>query len=746
MAGILRASRHGRYRLLRPIHPLMVAAFACVHAPAHAANPWALCPAQPPLATVDVAAPESPGQTRAEADRARSEGGHTLLEGRVGIRRGRQTVGGDRVELDRVRQHAAATGDAFFATDDYQVRGAHGEIQLDSGAFSIEDARYRQPQAHAQGRADRITRDADMVTRLESATWSTCPTDAEAWHLAGSSVTLDPASRQGTARNVTVWFKGVPLLYSPWFRFPLGEERMSGFLAPRIGQSSQSGAEFSVPWYWNAAPDFDATLTPRWLEKRGTQLQSEWRWLSPVGSWQFDNEYLPNDDLAGEDRVLNRLQQHAGFGNWRTRIDATEVSDRDYFDDLGSDLAVTSQTHLRRHADLDWYGAPGHFRARVQDYQTLDETIAPVNRPYEQLPQLTFTSDGTLGGLDTRLDTEFVRFERDASDTADRLRLVPAATWPVEAPGWFLRPRLAIDHTSYRVDRVTSTGPEAIDRTLPIASLDAGLIFDRLGKDYQQTLEPRAFYVYVPEEQQDSIPVFDSGRYGFSFSQLFRERRFTGGDRIGDTNQLTLALTSRLLERDGGREVLRGSIGAIRYFEERTVTLPSGAPPDPNTDDTSDVVAEVAASPTRAWSGDVSLQWDPDTELTDRRQAAVRYRGTGGGIANFGYRFRRDEQEQVDLSFAWPIGPRWQMVAGSKYSLRDERDIESILGLEYESCCWRFRTVAHEYLNEDDNAASGTSPSQAIYFELTLKGLGPIGEPAGERLERAILGYHDPAE
>lgn len=722
---------------LRPIPPVLLAALA-VAPTAAPGDDRPLCPAPPPLPTVGVADPEGPGITRAEADYARTEGSIAVLEGNAGIRRDGRAAAADRIRLDRDRDRAQASGNVLFTTEDYAVQGAEGEMALDSGAFRIDAASYRQQALHFQGRAERVRRDAEGVTRLDGATWSTCPPQAEAWHIRASRVRLDPAARQGTARNVSLWFKGAPVFYSPWFSFPLGDERKTGFLAPSVGRSSESGTVVATPWYWNAAPNYDATLTPRWLEDRGVQLRSQWRWLGPAGFWQLDNEHLPDDDLAGEDRTFNRIQQRADLpGGWRTRIDASEVSDTDYFDDLGEDLALSSQTHLLRRGDLSWSGGAGRFRARVENFQTLDESIAADDRPYERMPQLTFATGTSAAGLETALDTEVVRFERDVGDTGDRLRLVPAVAWPLERPGWFLRPRLAIDHTQYALERET-LGPDDPSRTLPIASLDTGIVLDRFGPAYQQTLEPRLFYVYVPEEDQDDIPVFDSSRFDFSFLQLFRERRFTGGDRVGDTNRLTLALTSRVLERGSGRELLRGSIGGIRHFDDRTVTLP-GEPVE--TRERSDVLAEVGFSPTRAWSADAALQWDPDADRSKRERFAVRYRGPGGAIANFGYRFRRGAQEQVDLSGAWPVTPRWNIVARSNYSLRDDENLESLLGFEYESCCWGLRAVARQHLSSD-----GTEQASGVFVELVLKGLGSVGDPAGGLMERAILGYSDPTD
>ena len=711
-----------------------------VGAQAHA-DEWDLCPPQRPLPQTRLAAEPDSGASDALADQVTSEGDTHVLTGNVELRQGTRWIGADRIEINRVERVARARGDVFLRTDEYAIFSPEGDIDLDAGTFSIERPHLLYPDLHGQGDAGHVSRDEAGIATLTDADWTTCPPEDEAWVLAASEIRLNPNNRQGTARHASLWFQGVPLLYVPWFRFPLGDERLTGFLAPRIGSSSDSGTEIAVPWYWNIAPNYDATLTPRSLSRRGVQLQTETRWLGPLGFWQLDLHHLPDDEVFGDDRSLAQLQQHGRYDHGlRTDVDLAGVSDDEYFEDLGNPLAIASRTHLQSRADLFWNSGYGRSRFRLQSFDTLDETIAPLNRPYRQLPQITHRWDGRWPALSADLDSELVRFDRDAGDTATRFRLVPAIGRELETPGWFLRPRLAWDYTAYEIDRVSSTGDERIERSLPIFSLDSGLVFERPGSDYRQTLEPRAFYVYIPDEEQDAIPVFDTSEFSFSFSQLFRERRFTGGDRVGDANRLSLALTSRLFDRELGSEVLRGSIGVIHHFDDRVVTLPGGTT---ETEDLSDVVAEIAVRPNDYWRASATAQWDPDTERTERHDSRVAFRGRGGGIANLSYRFQRDQREQVDASFAWPVSPRWTLMARSNYSLLEERNIENLLGFEYEDCCWRFRTVAREFIDETD---TGVENDQAIYFELVLKGLGGVGDEAGSVFENAILGYRDPSD
>ncbi|MEF8833701.1 MAG: LPS assembly protein LptD [Halofilum sp. (in: g-proteobacteria)] len=717
------------------LRPPILATLLALPLPAAAADPasadsgeWLLCPPQPALPGTNVEAPEAPGVTRATSDTMETRGAITTLKGNVAVRRGNRALGAERVRLDRERRTAEASGNVFLREDDLVIEGRRGTMNMDSGAFSLDRADYRAVDLHAQGSARRIDRDEAAVSRLERATYSTCPRDDEDWQLKADSIELDPNTRQGTAINALLRFKGMPILYTPWFRFPIGDERMSGLLIPSFGSSSGSGFTVGVPYYWNAAPNFDATLEPRYLSDRGGQLRSEWRWLGPAGYWRLNNEYLPDDDRFGDDRVLTRIEHNGRFGDgWRTHIDAEHVSDDAYFEDLSSNLSLSSQSQLRQRADLRWSGAPGSLLARYETYQTLGDS----SRPYERRPQIRFDGAQRYGGFETRYETELVDFQRQASDTGTRLNARPSIGYPVETPGWFLRPRLGWDYTAYDLDRETTTGASNPDRSLPFASLDSGLIFERIGASYRQTLEPRAFYVYTPEESQEELPVFDTGEYDFSFAQLFSERRFTGPDRMADANRLTLALTTRLLDRDQGREVLRASIGGIHHFDDRTVQLPN-QPVETRT--SSDLAAEIAVQPTETWRSGLDLRWNPELDTVTEGSFDTRFDGGGNRIVNFGYRYTRERKEAVDFAFAWPLSRRWLAVGSTRYSLREERNFETLLGAEYESCCYRVRALARRY-------ASGEGQQNGFVIELVLKGLGGFGDDAGSLLDRAILGY-----
>ncbi|MDX1514791.1 MAG: LPS assembly protein LptD, partial [Gammaproteobacteria bacterium] len=392
-----------------------------------------------------------------------------------------------------------------------------------------------------------------------------------------------------------------------------------------------------------------------------------------------------------------------------------------------------------RRGDLTYSGNFWWARARVQDYQTLDETLAPSSRPYERLPQLFAATslrernrEINVGGI-----AEFVSFDRDASVTGNRMDLRPYVSFPMRTAGTFIVPRAIVRYTQYDLDNTASGADDSPSRLIPTFNLDSGLFFERPftlgGRSMIQTLEPRAYYLFTPFDNQDDQPVFDTAEYTFSFAQLFRDDRFAGADRVGDANQLSLALTSRFLET-GGNELFRASVGQIRYFRDRKVTLPADIR---DTRNASDLVAEVAANLAQRWRVLGAIQWNTNDDVTNRSTIALRYQPNRRSVLNLAYRFVRGVAEQTDLSFSWPIAQNWRAVGRFNYALNLDTDLETFAGIEYESCCWGLRLVGRRYLSNTEG-----EHTNAIFLQLELKGLTGVGS-ASQFLERNIPGYRN---
>ncbi len=689
---------------------------------------------------------------RISADRTFSAiKGITELDGDVRLMQGDRMLLADHMKVDQLQQESRGSGNVTFRTPEYQLTAESALVSMNSSVAEFEGVQYRYPERHAQGRAVRTRRDEQQVTYLQEATYSTCLATQEDWVVVAKEMVLNPNTEVGTAKNAYLSFKGVPFLYTPIFSFPLGKSRKSGFLAPLVENSSSRGLEINTPYYWNIKPQADATLTPRWMSERGTQLLSEFRYLDEWGSWHLDADYLDRDQaMNGESRYFYRLRHNALIDRrWHSSIDAGEVSDKGYFNDLGNRLSVASITHLERRADIAYHADRYVLSSRVQNFQTLDDSIAIASRPYQRMPQVNF--DGRFapllkGSVQYDLDAELVRFEREQSDTGLRFDSTAKVSWPYRKTAGFFTPSFSVRHSQYALNRIDQSSTE-IQRTVPLLSLDGGLYFDREPAqkgEPRQVLEPRLYYLYAAFEDQDDIPLFDSSQLGFNYAQLFRNNRFTGGDRVADANQLSAGLTYRLIDSDNGREMMSGSLGRIYYFADREVIL--RASQEPEVQPQSDLIAEAKGRFSKHWSVNTAFLLNADTGDADRADFQFRYRRDNQHIANFRYLFAQTAQkkilsEQVDLAMRWPLNNHWRLMARWNYSLKEEKVLDSFAGLEYESCCWLLRLVGREFLDVVNGRIVDDQTQSAVYAQLVLKGLAPIGQGPRKLLEDGIIGY-----
>ena len=686
--------------------------------------------------------PADPDATLVTADSAELvEGGVSVLSGNVIIDRGVEQIGADKVSYDDPRQTVDAEGNVRYWNEGFHARGDQGSMSLETDQSTLENASFIDLPSHGRGTAEQVVVTGQELVNARKATYTTCNPGSADWLLSASRIKLNRTTDVGTATNVWVKFKKVPVFYSPYLSFPLSDKRKSGFLVPSFRVSGSTGVEATIPYYFNIAPNYDATLALRPMSDRGVQTQGEFRYLTTWGEGLFGAEYLPEDREFDDDRTAFRFHHGGEFvPRWRADANFDWVSDNDYFEDLGTELAVSSQSFLERRADLTYSGSSFWARARAQGYQTIDETLASDSRPYERVPQLYAAT--SLRERNRRLNfdafAEGVRFERDESVTGTRLDLRPTLSYPYRSAGAFVVPSVSIRYTYYKLDDVAVSAEEEPDRLIPTASLDSGAFFERPltlgGGSFIHTLEPRAFYLFVPFDDQRDLPVFDTGEFTFTFAQLFREDRFSGADRVGDANQLSLALTTRLLSANG-EEIIRGSVGQIRFFRDRKVTLP-GEPR--GTQDGSDLAAEVAASFARRWRVLGAILWNPSNEQTNRSTLSLRYQPDERRVLNLAYRFIRDLNEQTDVSLAWPLAANWRAVGRFNYSLQENTTLEAFAGLEYESCCWGIRLVGRRYLANTEG-----DHSNAIFLELELKGLAGVGTGRSGFLRESIPGYRN---
>ena len=679
------------------------------------------------------------------ADQAKVENDDYLLQGHVIGRRGGQQLSTDRMQYNADTDRAQVDGNVRYQSGGRVLEGDSATLRLNEDSGKISPARFWFTDQHIRGEAESVYLEGSTVTHLESALFTTCAEGSNDWLLKASSLRLDTEANEGIARHARIKFMHVPIFYFPYLSFPLAG-RKTGFLVPSIGETSVAGTEVSVPWYWNIAPQRDATLTPRFMARRGVLMEGEFRFLTEHSRGQLDLAHLSNDRVFDEDRSAVKLTHKSEPATgWRTGVDYRYVSDEDYLDDFGSELSTTSETHLERRGEVNYRAANWSANLLLQGYQTLDETLPKASYPYQRLPQFRLNTSDWSGpaGLSLGFSAEAVRFQRDEGVVGSRYDMQPYISWPLRGAPGFLVPKLMLRHTQYALKDADPTVDDSPSRTVPIFSLDSSLIFERdlssWGRAKIQTLEPRLFYLYAPEREQSNLivdelgvsKVFDSSLPLFGFSQMFRNNRFNGGDRVGDANQLTAALSTRFFN-EKGKELLSMSLGRILYFRDRKVTLPGG---QIETDAASDWVAELKSHWTQRMSSRASLQWNKEDEELERGTLDWRYQKDQRRVLRYGYRFERESLKQFDAAFMWPIASRWNLVGRWLHSVRDHVTLETLKGVQYESCCWAISLVQRDFrvhtVDED--------LSQSIWLQLELKGLTSVGRKVEDLLARDIL-------
>jgi len=620
----------------------------------------------------------------------------------------------------------------------------------DLAEFSFLDPKLR-------GNAGRFDLDGRDVLNLDSVHFTTCPAGQDDWFLRASRLKLDKSTDTGTAHHAVFEFSlfglpRVPLFYTPYLSFPISDARRSGFLSPYVGDNTRAGVFAAVPYYLNLAPNYDLTLTPRYMSQRGVLWGNDFRYLGESLNGRMIVEYLPQDQATNEDRQKMIFVHNQRLSpSWTSNIDLEWVSDNNYFLDLGSTTGLTdaNRTHLPRSVRFDYSGEIWRFLARASTFQTIDSNISLADQPYQRLPQLVLTADAPGGpnSLHYSLYSELTHFYRAGqtgapvpppdwiySPTGQRLDLYPSVSLPLRTTYLYFTPRIGYRYTAWNLQHheqgqsigttLIALPDESPVRSLPIFSLDSGLVFERPTswgtRSLTQTLEPRVFYVYIPYRDQDQLPIFDTAIPDFSFYNFFRENRFVGADRVGDANQVTTAITSRFLGSENGVEHLRLSIGQVKYFEDQRVSWPplTAITAQPTT---SDLIGELYARFDDHWYTRSAIQWDDKNNETRKSNFYITYRPSNDRTLNFGVRYLDNPptlvDRQFDVSTQWPLSPRWVGFARWNYSIEDERTILALAGIEYSHCCWGVRLSARQ------RALTDGTRDNTIQFQMILGGI-----------------------
>lgn len=689
----------------------------------------------------------------------------TVIEGNAVLRRGDLVIHAQRLEYDRTDDTAKATGGVSINRAGNVYEGTALQLKLDSFEGFFLQPRYRFLRNEAHGEADRVDFLDDSRAVIQRASYTTCqrqpgPDWIPDWILRAVSLRIDNEEEVGLAEGAVLSFKGVPILPLPAISFPLSDKRKSGFMPPVIGLDNINGVDITLPYYWNIAPNRDATLFPAFMSKRGVDLGGEIRYLEPGVKGELRASYMPTDSLRQRDR-WSLASVHSGSldSGLGFTVNLNRVSDDDYWRDFPRATTSLTQRLLPFDASATWTRGDFSATLRTQTWQTLQDVAAPITPPYDRLPQLGARyARSNVGGFDYSLDMDVTQFQGDRRLTqqvnAWRSLAVAQLSYPWQAPGWSLTPKLQWHASQYQFDAALADGATTAHRVLPTFSLDSGLVFERdanyLGRAFRQTLEPHALYVYTPFRDQSALPNYDSAAYDFNFASIYSENAFSGNDRISDNNLLTLGVITRLLDPDSGTEAARFGVAQRLRFKGQSVTLPGGAPV---ADGISDMMLGGSINWSPKWSLDSTVQFNPKAGATERTTLGGRYSPGDYRVVSAAYRLQRGFSEQLDLGWQWPVNDlwgdhglklgagqgqgagRWYSVGRMNYSLKDRKLVDSIVGIEYDAGCWLGRAVLERLQR------SGAAATQRVLFQLEFVGFSRLGSNPLQTLKENIPRY-----
>ncbi|WP_083748907.1 LPS-assembly protein LptD [Pelomonas sp. KK5] len=716
-------------------------------------------------------------------------------EGKAELRYGDILMRADQVTYGQADDLAHATGKVELSSNGNIFRGPDLQLYVSRFEGTFLNPSYFFSLTGGAGHAERISFTDQKHVFAVDGTYSSCPVvDGQQpdWQITAKGLALDFDANEGKATGGVLHFLGVPILAAPSLSFALNGARKSGWLPPNISLDNRSGFELGTPYYWNIAPNRDATLTPFVMTKRGAGMDSEFRYLEPEHKGQLNLDLLPNDRVAGRSRWAGDANLDGQLPHdWRYQLRAEKVSDDDYWKDLPQRMhsktvrLLSQDLQVNRARELGWGTIESYLR--VQHWQALQgtDTTAQFITPYQRSPQLgiratTKADDAVLDGftpwgrsarLEGSLELEYNRFDlagdalptQRASgqvQTGERLHVLGHVSAPIGGAGWWLIPRVAVNAASYQLDEPGADGRRSMARTIPTFSLDSGLVFERdsslLGRAMRQTLEPRVLYVNTPYRAQQNLPNFDSAAKDFNFDSIYSENQFTGVDRVSDAHTLTVGAISRWINPTQGEEVLRLGLVQRVQFRDQQIT-PDGTP---ITQRFSDLLLLAAAHLNEQWWADGTLQFNPESNRSERTVMRLRYSPGPFRTVSLAYRLARGQSEQVEVAWQWPLFGRagaggqavrdavaagtsggggcqgaWYSAGRIQYSLFDKRLTDSVAGVEYDAGCWVMR------MGVQRQSTGRAETNTRLMLQLELVGLSQLGSNALKVLRDNVPGY-----
>jgi LPS-assembly protein len=670
-------------------------------------------------------------------------------------------VTSDTAQFSHTQKSVRADGDISYHNDVVNVTSSGFEASLSQYKVQLEQAEYFLSQNVGRGKASLLEVSKENLLILNDATFTTCPVGDDGWQISAEQISLSTEKGWGVAKNAAIKINNTPLFYVPYLTFPLDSRRKSGFLYPNFNSSQKQGVEFKLPWYWNIAPDMDATITPRLMTKRGVQLQSEFRYLSPSNQGLLNLEYLPDDNDRADlgSRHLVHWQHNSVYNeNLRAFVDFTQMSDDAYLNDLGSKYQDSTDAQLNQHIELAYFANNIDSAIRVQNFAVLGQHPSS----YQTLPQLDVANREPyhLGDFDFNWFGEVSHFNNSEADitSANRVHFEPSVALTYNSIAWSLNGELSLLHTNYQQSYKDSLiqSDKTINRTLPKFRLHSLVNFERpakfFGEQGLQTFEPQLQYLYVPFKDQSDIGQFDSIELQDDYDGLFRDNRFSGLDRISNANQITVGATSRFINKSN-EESMRLSLGQIFYFQDDRTPFTAN---DGRLNNTKSALAgELFVHWSKRWYLNANIQYDSATKKISTSNLTIDYRADKYKLAQLNHRRTLDvsgsEIEQLGFVASFPIVDNWQFVGGYHRDLTQNRSIDSFAGIQYESCCWAIRLVTRRHINTNlEQLAQLTSDlpntyDSGISLQLVIKGLnGTGGFDIGDMLQQGIFGYRRP--
>jgi LPS-assembly protein len=726
----------------------------------------------------------------------------------VRLTQGRRSFRADTFTFDKSTREAELDGSIQVREPGLLLRADKAYVDTNSGDARLDNARFVLYETRVRGRAGSLQKFGDRVISLDQGTFTSCEPGDNTWSIRGSNITLHNDKHYGTATHMRLHIKDIPVVYAPYFRFPIGPDRLTGFLFPSIGLDENDGiGEFSAPFYWNIAPNYDATITPRYLANHGYMLATELRHKSLLFDTELGGSVLNNDrsgntgrasdqideTYLGKDRWQYSLEQHGGRNQpWSTEIDYTDVSDTDYIRDVdSSSVDLNRQAYIRQRIAAGYTSEHWQLGAKAEEFRLLTSS----QLPYRELPRLRADGEYRFNDWLLELDNEFTKFgmnryfEEDPTNalykadliTGERLRTNYRVTWDKEYTTGYIKPGVGLKTLGYQLEATNLRDDVDNNQQFSAAqgSLDMGLFFERdkalFGTNFTQTLEPRAFYLYRDYENQDSLygltssasyVNFDTSDLIFTYQQLFRDSRFSGGDRIDDANHLALGVTSRFVDTDSGVERLRMSIGQISYFEDRQVSILNNDGAYANRRTSSAVAGQLSAQIGDHLRINNDVLYDHQQDKINTVSTSLHYMDEQYRILNVGYRYSRDPVSlspletnqnigktlnQLDITSLWPVSNQWALIARANYDFTYNAELDAFAGLEYTDCCYRVRVLARQWVDFDFSPdfmenLSNDDYDRGVFIEVQLRGFGSLSQRISNLLDKAMFGYGEREE